>query len=247
MLSALAWLTTSAVFSGCLGGSANTLLSGQPGAPGIQKFLVCPPNMLIALPAEVQEGIGPVRQQIEAYLRFQGRDVQTLNLFEAQQAFAKSLASAKEAGAIERTIPLFAAALAQSHPFDALVMPSILLHKTRVTENNGQWDGVSRDMRMVNLPKLPTADQDWLAESLRVSGISGDVPVTSVHVVVYSPGGERVFEGRGGLEFLYEVDLANARKYQWKFRARNDLFQDVDRLREAIEVAFDPFLTPPKE
>ena len=32
--------------------------------------------------------------------------------------------------------------------------------------------------------------------------------VTSVHVLVFSRGGERVFEGRGGVEFIHEVDMS---------------------------------------
>src|SRR5438552_4086871 len=130
--------------AGCMDGPANTLVSGQPGAPAIRKFLVCPANLLIALPAEVSEGTGPVREQIEAYLRFQGRDVETVDLYEAKQALEKALAAAKQAGAVEKTVPLFAAELSQSHRFDALVLPSVLLHQTRVSDNNAQWDGVSR-------------------------------------------------------------------------------------------------------
>jgi hypothetical protein len=33
--------------------------------------------------------------------------------------------------------------------------------------------------------------------------------VTSVHVLVYSREGVRVFEGRGGIDFIGEIDMAN--------------------------------------
>src|SRR5262249_6087987 len=146
------------------------------------------------------------------YLRFQGRDVETIDLYESKQALAKAAAAAKEAGAIEKTMPLFAAELSQTHRFDALVLPSILIRKTRVNDNNGRWDGVSRNVRMVNLPRLsPGGAFDATNEGIRFGGITGDVPVTSVHVVVLSHGGERLFEGRGGIEFTYEVDLSPAR------------------------------------
>jgi hypothetical protein len=238
-----------ALLGGCASGPANVLASGEPGAPGIQRFLICAPNLLIALPAELQGGTGPLRTEIEAYLRYQGREVESLDLYESKQAFATALARAKEQGDIAKTPALFAAELSRTHTFDALVMPSILLHKTRVTENDGDWDGVSRRMRMVNVPSVPKGVWiDTLAQGVRTGGVSAEVPVTSVHVMVFSRDGARVFEGRGGIEFIQDIDLARVKSaWRWQFRLRDDLFKDTDALREGIELAFDPFLTRPKK
>jgi hypothetical protein len=64
------------------------LASGQPGAPGVQKFLVCASNAVIALPAELQDGTGPLRTEIVAYLRHHGRDVEWMDLYESNEWLA---------------------------------------------------------------------------------------------------------------------------------------------------------------
>jgi hypothetical protein len=232
--------------AGCIGNS-NTLASGQPGAPGVKKFLVCAPNTVISLPAELADGTGPLRREIETYLHLQGRDVEVVDLVESRQLFAKALERAKAAGDVDKTRALFAEELARNHSFDAVVMPSIILHTTRVLDSSGSWDGVSRRMRTVNAPALPTGRaQDTFAEGVHAGGVQGEVPVTSVHVLVLSATGERVFEGRGGIEFIQEVDLSGIANRRPQRRLRSDLFQNVDALREGIEQAFDPYLTPPE-
>ena len=239
-----------ALLVGCAG-STNQLHSVPPGAPGVHKILVCALNTVIALPAELQDGTEPMRAQIDAYLKLQGREVKWLNLYDSRAIFADALAKAKEQGHIEKTPELFAEELSKAYPFDALVMPSILLHNTRVSDSWGNWDGVKRSMRHVNAMELPTGGrhQSTLAQGVNLGGVSAaDVPVTSLHVIVYSSEGKRVFEGRGGLEFIHEADLADIEsKHRWQFRMRNDLFEDRAALREGIEIAFDPYLIPPEE
>lgn len=141
----------------------------------------------------------------------------------------------------------FAKELDEHYDFDAIVMPSILLHKTRALDGGASWDGVSRRMKVVNAPRLPVGRaQNTLAEGIASGGISGDVLVTSVHVLVFSREGERILEGRGGLDFVHEVDMSPLKKkFSWQFRMR-DLTRDIDALREGIAVAFDPYLTPPE-
>jgi hypothetical protein len=129
------------------------------------------------------------------------------------------------------------------------VLPSILLHKTRVTDNSGAWDGVRRRIAVVNAPRRITGGrgQSTLADGIALGGLSGDVLVTSVHVLIYSREGERVFEGRGGIGFVQDIDMSAARKKNsWSFRMR-DLARDIDTLREGIAVAFHPYLTQPDE
>jgi hypothetical protein len=235
---------------GCAGPGNQLEAGAQPGAPGIQKFLVCAPNTVIDLPGELQGGSELVRAQIDAYLKHQGREVRWLNFYDSRQLFSEALARAKEQGDVEKTPVLFAQELAKSYPFDALVMPSILLHQTRVSDSRGAWDGVRRRLRHVNEPDLPKGGrhQSTFAEGVRAGGVTAELPVTSLHVLVFSSAGERVFEGRGGIEFIHEIDLADAaRRNRFEIRARDDLFEDVEALREGIEVAFDPYLTPPEE
>jgi hypothetical protein len=236
-----------ALLLGCAAGPDNRLVSGEPGAPGVQKFLVCAPNTVVSLPAELEAGPGPLRAEIDAYLKHHGREVKWLSLYDAKQLLSEALARAKQQGDVDAAMSLFAAELHESYPYDALVMPSIVLHETRITDNRGRWDGVARTMRQVNEPELPTGGwRSTFAEGVRYGGISGEAPVTSLHVLVFTSEGKRVFEGRGGIEFIQEIDLSEAKSRNlWRSRMRDDLFENADALREAIEVAFDPYLPRP--
>jgi hypothetical protein len=56
-----------------------------------------------------------------------------------------------------------------------------------------------------------------------------------------------VFEGRGGVDFIHDIDMSQAaKKNQWSFKAR-DLSRDIEALREGIAIAFHPYLTEPDE
>src|SRR5262249_9435763 len=142
-------------------------------------------------------------EQIDAYLKSQGRQTQWIELDDSKRLWGQSLAAAKEKGAVERAPILFAETAHQLYEFDAIVIPSLLLHKTRAVDGAARWDGVRRRMRGAQIAP---------AQGVVAPGISGDVLVTSVHVLVFSRAGERVFEGRGGIDFVHEVDTSTREK-----------------------------------
>jgi hypothetical protein len=228
--------------AGCLGGPSNTLVPGNEGAPGVKRFLVCAPNTVIALPAELGDVTVALREQIGAYLRFHDREAQWLDLYDSKRLWNQAIVAAKEKGAVEKAPVLFAEQLDQLYDFDAIVMPSILVHKQRAIDGEATWDGVSRQMALLNRPRRPIGGKDSFAEGVRFGGVTGEVLVTSVHVLVFSRVGERVFEGRGGFAFVHDADMANAQKnWAYKFRLRN-LAADLDAMREGIAIAFHPYL-----
>ena len=230
---------------GCaaLFGPGNTVVPGNEGAPGVTRFLVCAPNTVIALPAELRDLAGPLRDQIDAYLRFQNRQTQWIDLVESKRRWADAISAAKQQGAVEKAPQLFAQKLGEKYDFDAIVMPSVLLHNAKANAGTARWDGVERRMPVLNAPR-----HDPGAMTVEFGGYEGDLPVTSVHVLIFSRSGERIFEGRGGLEIIHEVDLAAfKKKYKLDTHLRNDLGHDIDALREGIAIAFDPYLTPPQE
>ena len=51
---------------------------GYEGAPGVKRFVVCAPNTVIALPAELEGATRALREQIDAYLKFHDREAQWL-------------------------------------------------------------------------------------------------------------------------------------------------------------------------
>jgi hypothetical protein len=234
------WLL--AVFS-CASDPANVLVPGHAGAPGVKRFLVCAPNTVIALPAELQDVPKALREQIDAYLEFQGREAEWINLYDSKRLWVEAMTAAKNKSTIEKTPEFFARVLDEHYDFDAIVMPSILLHNADGSKGLASWDGVERHMRVVNQPR-----RDARSGGIQFAGLSGELMVTSVHVMVFSRGGEKIFEGRGGIEFIHEVDLGTfEKKRTLQVRLRDDLGRDVDALREGIAIAFDPYLTPPAE
>jgi hypothetical protein len=231
----------------CASNPANTVTPGFEGAPGLERFLVCAPNTVISLPAELQNGTGALRDQIDAYLRFHDRKPQSLDLYTCQKLWSQAMAAAKEHGALEQTPAFFARKLDEIYDFDAIVMPSLLLHEERTTNGYGSWDGVDRRMQVLKGPDW-AFKRDRMAQAVAQAGASGNFLVTSVHVLVFSPAGERIFEGRGGIEFVHDLDLtAFARKRKIEFKPRDDLPGGIDAVREGIAIAFAPFLTMPEE
>ncbi|MGH7338391.1 MAG: hypothetical protein ACREI7_12475 [Myxococcota bacterium] len=90
-----------AIFAlGC--GHTNTLTPGHEGAPGVERFLVCAPNTVIALPGELQDTAKVLREHVDAYLKFQGREVQSINLYDSKRLWHEAMTAAKEKSTIER-------------------------------------------------------------------------------------------------------------------------------------------------
>jgi len=173
--------------SGCTSDPPNVLEPGNAGAPGVKRFIACAPNTVIALPAELQSGTLTLHEQIDAYLHLHDREAQWLDLYESRQRWSEAVEAAKAQGQIEKAPAIFAQDLAKHYEFDAILIPSILLHNTRVLDNSGSWDSVQRRVRVVNAPKRPTGrGRSTLAEGIAAGGISGDMLVTSVHVLVLS-------------------------------------------------------------
>ena len=209
------------------------------GAPGAKSFLVTAPNTVIALPAELNDVTPALREQIDAYLEFHDRDAQWLQLPESRQTWSEAVAEAKKQATIDKAPVYLAERFDQEYDFDAIVMPSILIHKARATYGDASWGGVSRHMEILNRPiKSIDHAQDPYTEGIKHGGVSGEVLVTSIHVLVFSREGQRLFEGRGGFAFLNDADLGGG---TWKYRTRN-LAKDVDAMREGIAIAFDPYL-----
>ena len=241
-----------ALAGACASDPENQLTPGHEGAPGAKRFLVCAPNTVIALPAEMQASTKALREQIDAYLKFHDREAQWLDLYQSKQIWGEALTNAKGAGSVEKTPAYVAKLLAQQYQFDAIVMPSLLVTKTRATDSSASWDGVSKRMQVLNPPRRPTGrGQSTLADGIQYGGISGDVMVTSVHVLVFTREGERVFEGRGGVGFVHDIDMSeltrrNGPRDRWSFKMR-DFERDLEALREGIAIAFHPYLAAPDE
>jgi len=81
-----------------------------------------------------------------------------------------------------------------------------------------RWDGVTR------------------REKVGTGMISGAVPVASIHSIVYDAKGNEVLSGYGGLDAIFETNIAK-RRYDLK----EDLLQDEGFIRERICISFHPY------
>ena len=246
---ALAWLALASAVVACASGPANRISEGQEGAPGVRRVLLCPPNLVLALRSEIQSGSEPVDREVVAYLETQGREVGRIGFIEGRDHWKQAVAEAKAAGALSSAAGIFVSRLAQDHDFDALVMPSLILFQTRMDASNASWDGVSRRMNMLNAPtKGIDRDDSTLTKGIAYGGVSGPTWVTSLHVLVYTRDGQLVFEGRGGIDFLHELDLIDGGKgVRYQSHPNSSLFHDRSLLHEGVARAFTPYLVPPDE
>jgi hypothetical protein len=206
-------------------------------------------NLFLSLPSEISEGAAPVQREVLAYLAERDLSIERLGLGPGRTALRRAAAEARRRGTPDAAREIFVQALAQERSFDVVVMPSLLLHGVQVTDSSGTWNGVRRRLAMLNAPVRATGRaDDTFAEGVAAGGISGDVMATSLHVMVFSAQGERVFEGMGGLDFIHDIDLAPARQsYHYDLRRKVRLLGDPKLVREGVEIAFGPYLPPPPE
>ena len=108
------------------------------------------------------------------------------------------------------------------------------------------WDGVERKIHVVNMPHMAAGRTDNMMQKVMVGvGMDGSALVSSLHVAVLDRDGRQVFEGRGGLDLVQEIEVVPVdHSYRIKLNPRGDLFQDRTFVREGIELAFTPYLSP---
>jgi hypothetical protein len=243
-------LLLAALAAACVSKAPTSVIApGHEGAPDVERFLLAPANLAIALRPELEGGVEPVQTQITGYLEQQGRAVERISLPDARHLWEQSIEELAGRG-VELDFPTaaesFARKLGHAHDFQALVIPSLLLQKVIVRHRGAEWDGVERRIRLVNIPRRGGGrSSDVLVDGMSTGSLNAVVAVSSLHVMVFSREGRRVFEGRGGLEFLEEIDLAKAAEtFHFEIKPRDDLFRDRELLGEAVEIAFTPYLPP---
>ncbi len=233
-----------AALLGCTAPASYYIALGHEGAPGVSRVLLCPLNVALSLPAEIAGGAKPVHNELATYLEAQGLEVERLGLSEGRLRWREAGDEAKRKGS-EDAAAIFVPKLAERREFDVLMMPSLILHSVRVTDSSGTWDGVRRRVNTVNAPSQGMGGStDTFTKGLAYGGISGDVMAASLHVMVFSRDGQRVFEGRGALDFVQEADLAAASRYKWQLRMKPGLLRNPKVLHEGVELALGPYLPP---
>ena len=212
-----------------------------------QSLLILPLNVTAPMPDEL-EALSPlVWTELERYLRAHGKDLKTVNPADAQRLWLASIRRARGEEQAARpdfddAARLLAIELARHADFDAIIVPSLFVRPAPILGRRAEWDGVERDVEF--------EVHGFEARSI-VAGVplEGTAPAASLHAVVLNAQGERLQEGRGGLELLVRVEVrtsddGSARQPRFEFATRTDLFSSREHLREGIAEALKPFLPP---
>ena len=128
--------------------------------------------------------------------------------------------------------------LRESRSFDAVVMPSLVYRegRARAVTHDVDWDGVTR--------KLVVQNEHQQRMSLYYTAdFAGKVPAVSLHLLVFSAPGERIFESYAGLDVVHEIDCATTgQAITARWRLRRHRLEDEHALREGVALAFYPYL-----
>jgi len=215
----------------------------RPAGPHARRVLLFPLNVVgVELPKEVEAGAGAVASELLGYLEGRGFAVEALDPGAARDAWLRAGAALKaEVGAeklsLEGAASTLARQLRETHDFEALLLPWIAMQAARLKDGVVAWDGVKRRLEVAAEGRNKRAR--WVLGRLELW-----VKAPSLHVLGFSPDGEKLFEGVGGLDLVDDAELdLSASKIQFDMTPKRQIFQDPARLREGIAIALEPFLS----
>ncbi len=211
------------------------------------RLVVAPLNLAVKLPVELKDGVQPVRDAIIAYL--QQRDARVAVIWPSdawelwKQSMSASANSKSGSRRLERAVEFFVEELARNAEFSAFLLPTLVYREAEVWGYTARWDGVRRKLATRTRPtanaRLPT-----LEPSIGESHIKGvKVPGVSLHVLVFSPQGRRIFEGWGGLDLVHAVMVTgSAATGHGSLVPAVNPFRNLDHLREGVALALDAYV-----
>jgi len=213
-----------------------------------RQVLVLPLNVIVRFPEEVEGAGEDVFGTLTRVLRRNGMTVETLPLSRAmsllQASAAEARAQAGETPQFSAVAARLAGKLAESHQFDAILIPSILVHKVKLQGNHVIFSGVTR--------KVQHAGQ--APELMESSGVGsqqlvfrGVVDAASFYVVILDAEGRKLRDARGGLDLLDQIQFRDEEhrdigERQYRILPRRVPLDDLELVQEGIEVALGPFL-----
>jgi catechol 2,3-dioxygenase-like lactoylglutathione lyase family enzyme len=243
------WLVAALVAAPLLG-CANaprkerSVLAGNPA----RNLLILPLNVAAVMPTELEVARPIVWEELEIYLRAQGKELKTLSFEAARRLWVASIQEARAADAragYDDAARVLVGKLSHYAAFDAVIAPSLYVRKARIAGRSASWDGVERPLEIESPERLPL---DF--------PLDGVAPAASLHAVVLDPQGNKLQEETVGLELLvgvrvvrkrgWSTDAApSAERASLEFTPRTDAFASREHLQEGIARALAGFLPPP--
>ena len=222
----------------------NFVARGHAGAAAVHEVLLFPLNVGMALPPAVEAGVERVSEELGGYLEIQAKEVQPVPLSDALLAWRRSTAEFEALGgdsqpSFEAVARLLARDLSKVRSFDMLVLPWISLRPAEARGRSVKWDGVTRKLAVE-----PSSMRNWFSAHAH---FQARLWSPSLQILAFSPDGEKIFEGAGGLDLLHEILIENpTTALRLVISLRSEVLEDRTLIREGIAVAFDPLLPRPE-
>jgi hypothetical protein len=252
----LAWGLLAAALAGLLVSSAGCG-NVQPGmlrwddgsAASSLRVVIAPLNLAVRLAPDLEEAVEPVEAEMIRYFQAHGARVAVIWPADARWLWRDSTAASqgsespaldlKMAADLETAAGAFVRALDEHADFDLLVMPSLVYREARVTGRHAHWDGVRRRLTV----HTPMAS----GENLHTTDWSGRIAALSLHTLVFTPEGRRVFHGWGGIDLVHDAVLVKRGSSDRSFlRLQQQLIENPEHVREGVGLALqqDLFTRP---
>ena len=158
-------------------------------AAGALHVVIAPLNLAVRPAPDMEEAVEPVEAEIVRYFQSHGAKVAVIWPADERWLWRDSMAaiqgSESRALDLETAAGAFVRALDEHADFDLLVMPSLVYRKARVTGWHASWDGVRR--------RVTLHTRTVTGENFHTTDWRGQISGLSIHALVFTPEGRRVF------------------------------------------------------
>ena len=214
----------------------------KPAALGTGRVVLVPVNLAVRAAAELEPGLDPVFHALIAYFASQQQPAVALTRANAGALWNEVMADEKQAGGggdLYAAYRRFTLRVAEQARFGSIVFPTLVTHAARIQHRIADWDGIHRPIEVPG--PFREAIERFGDGKIWVDrhGAQGELAAASLHVAVFSPSGELIHQGTGGLVLLQElVPPAKKDEIELTTVMRKNPFEAPDQLREGIAVAF---------
>jgi hypothetical protein len=222
---------------------AKSVLAGS----AVQDVLILPLNVASKMPPDLVEASPVVWDALEVYLRAHGMRLRTVNYETARQFWLGSIQQLRavpggEKAGYDEASRIMVGKLARHASFDTVLAPSLYIAQAPIEEKSASWDGVERAVPLEARSLAAKA----VAEGVPLEGLA---PAASLHMVVFDAEGNKIQEGRGGLDLLVKVRVKQnpygpSDDPVFRFTTRRNPFDERANVREGIALSLSPFLPP---
>jgi len=219
----------------------------------VQNVLILPINVTTTTPPDLEPHLPRVWEGLEDYLGLHGMRLRTVNYQVTRQFWLGSIKKVRERpggkdAGFDAAMKELIRKLAFHAEFDTVLVPTVFIAQAPIEEKSAHWDGVEREVSVVANSLAGKA----VAETVPLEGLA---PAATLHMAVYDGEGNKIQEGRGGIDLLIEVRVKHnpygpGDDPVFRFMPRSDPFADPEHVREGIAIALSPFLPallPPHE